>query len=492
MSFRPPFQEPTTEQLLATLGLDKASLPFSDEAEKGVISSILQYPDDRIPEAKGLIPVAAFYHVATRTVFEAAVAMYDQSIPLDIGTLTHRLREMKNLDKVGGPAAVSEMFTYTAVSGLWGYFVAILLDKHHLRRQIHADAQNILAAMAHDRTGGGIPASTLLDAAEARIRSVRDGTQGGEFRPLSEDLLDVADDIEEQIRKHELLQLSGEVALPGISTGLAAIDERTGGYCSGHVHLVQASTNDGKTTWAIQQGLELALGPSKTPFVHYLTEGSKADFLKKLVAHVTRIDLSKILRGNLDQGERRRITAAMVELSASCFILRHKPGMTKREILADMRVLHRKHAKVQKSKNEPGIVFCFDYLQRIKGRERGQEKHEHIADTSAAITDLTGTLGKTGPGACSIVLSQLASGDGKTAGNKDVGSDMALEMTISCPPMIDEKTGRPMTKTGRDGQEIIRVMDEDRSLITFGKGRVMRRGGQPVTLAFNGAIQRFS
>lgn len=458
----------------------------------GVLSCLLQNPEDRLAEVKSLVPASHFYHIKNRLVYEILLEMWELPTGIDIALLTHSMRSRGILEKVGGAAAISELYTFTPVQAHWPFYLKVLTDKAYLRKLIHADAKNIVSAFHHGREHIDEDVDVVLEEAEARIRSVRDGTQGGEFRPLSEDLLDLADDIEEQIRKHDLLQLSGEVALPGISTGMPLIDERTGGYCSGHVWLVQASTNDGKTTWAIQQGLELTLGPSKTPFVHYLTEGSKADFLKKLVAHVTRIELGKILHGNLTNAEQVQITQAMAKLSASGFILRHKPGMTKREILADMRVLHRKHAKVQQSKNEPGIVFCFDYLQRIKGRERGQEKHEHIADTSAAITDLTGNLGKNAPGSCSIILSQLAAGDGKTAGSKDVGCDVDLEMTISCPPMIDEKTGRPMTKQGRNGEEIIRVKDEDKRMVTFGKGRVMKRGGQPVTLAFNGALQRFS
>ena len=46
----------SAEELLASLN---RPLPFSDEAEKGVISCLLQDPVERIPETKASMPAEA-------------------------------------------------------------------------------------------------------------------------------------------------------------------------------------------------------------------------------------------------------------------------------------------------------------------------------------------------------------------------------------------------------------------------------------------------
>ncbi len=485
MSFQSPFHtEPTTEQLLATLGLDKASLPFSDEAERGIISCLLQNPDDRIPEVRSLVPPAAFYHIATRTIYNALVAMYDQQIPLDIALITHRLREMKLLETCGGAAFVSELYMFTPVEAHYGFYLSILMDKHHLRKQVRVCAQSMLAAMAHDRTGTGIPVSTILEESERSMRAVRDGTSAGEFKSTAEWMDELIDDIDSHVERRNQLMLQNETVIAGVSTGLPLIDERTNGYCQGHYWLVQARRSDGKTSWARQQGLALAMAPNPTPTVFYLTEGSAKDFWKCCLAHLTRIDINRILTGELTGDELAALAAAMNRIKAAPFFLRHKPGITKRELLTDMRMMHRKHGLAGSTLTQ--MLFIVDYLQRIKGRDKFQEDHEHVKSVSAEVTDLNGQLKST-----AIMLAQLAD-DGKTGGSKAVPDDADVVMTISCPPKIDPASGKPMQRNDRFGNVVVTERDEEQRVLVFGKNRQGKRGGQPVTLAFNGAIQRFS
>src|SRR5688572_21950258 len=59
--------EPSAEELLASIN---RALPFSDEAEKGVLSCLLQDPNERLSECRVNLPIAAFYHEANRTIYE--------------------------------------------------------------------------------------------------------------------------------------------------------------------------------------------------------------------------------------------------------------------------------------------------------------------------------------------------------------------------------------------------------------------------------------
>ena len=476
-------REPTTEELLATLGLQKVSLPFSEEAEKGVISCLLQDPDDRIPEIKSLVPAAAFYHVKYRTVYKALLEMWEAGVPIGIGTLVMRLRDQGSLDKIGGPSELSEMWTFIAVQQHYPFYLRALQDKHNLRKLLRADAQNMMDAINHGRQHIDETPEALLNTAEERVRSVRDGTHAGEFKTTADWMTELADDIDAQVTRNREMVLEGEVAIAGVSTGMSALDERTNGFCQGHVWLVQASHSDGKTAFAIQCELSLAMSGEGIPCVHYLMEGSAKDFWKRCLSHLTRIDLNRILSGDLTAEEIDLLGMTMNHLRTAPFHLRHKPGMTKREILTDMRLMHRKHAKISDTK--PHMLFSVDYLQRVKGRDKFQEEHEHIKTTSAEITDLTGTLKS-----CTLLLAQLAE-DGKTAGSKAVSCDTDVTLTISCPPAVDEH-GKPYTKQGKYGDVVITKKDESKRVLTFGKNRVGKRGGLPITTEFRGEIQRFS
>ena len=58
-----------------------ARLPFSDEAEKGVLSSVLQDPNERLSESRVMLPTAAFYHEANRTIYESCWSFTIKTCP---------------------------------------------------------------------------------------------------------------------------------------------------------------------------------------------------------------------------------------------------------------------------------------------------------------------------------------------------------------------------------------------------------------------------
>lgn len=475
-----PYLKVSTEDLMT--GLNQ-SLPYSAEAEKGVLSCILQDPMDRLPEVSSLIPAHAFYHVAHRLIYQLLLEFYERLIPLDIATLIHALREKGNLDKVGGAAAISELYTFIAVEAHYPFYLKILTDKMRLRMFIRACAVNIHHAYNHGKEHIDEDIDSTIDDGEVRVRAVRNGSGSVEFKTTADWMTVMADDIDAQVTRNKEMTLQGEVAIAGVSTGIPALDERTNGFCQGHLWLVQAAHSDGKTAFAIQEEMELAHSADPVPCVHYLMEGSPKDFWKRCLSHRTRIDLNRILSGDLSAEEIDLLSGTMKLLQQAPFHLRHKPGMTKREILADMRLMHRKYAKTGTS--GPEMLFTIDYLQRVKGRDKFQEEHEHIKATSAEITDLTGTLKS-----CTILLAQLAE-DGKTAGSKSVACDADVTLTISCPPAFDEHN-QPCVKKNRFGDTIVTRKDETRRVLTFGKNRVGKRGGQPITVQFKGEIQRFS
>jgi hypothetical protein len=91
--------EPTAEELLANIN---RALPFSDEAEKGVLSSLLQDPNERLGESRITLAAAAFYHEANRTIYEKLLEFHDKNLPIDPVMVTNVLRDQNLLDRVGG------------------------------------------------------------------------------------------------------------------------------------------------------------------------------------------------------------------------------------------------------------------------------------------------------------------------------------------------------------------------------------------------------
>ena len=63
------------------------AMPFSDEAEKGVLSCFLQSPNELLNDAQVSIPVESFYHPANRMLYEVLLEFNNKSLPVDLVTL---------------------------------------------------------------------------------------------------------------------------------------------------------------------------------------------------------------------------------------------------------------------------------------------------------------------------------------------------------------------------------------------------------------------
>src|SRR5580658_5303399 len=84
--------------------------PHNLEAEQSVLGAILL--SDRSLYALVIeegLRSEDFYRERHALVYEAMLALYNESEPVDVLTVTDRLRQLGKLDAVGGPATVDEL-----------------------------------------------------------------------------------------------------------------------------------------------------------------------------------------------------------------------------------------------------------------------------------------------------------------------------------------------------------------------------------------------
>ena len=467
---KPHQKGPTTEEMLANIN---RSLPYSDEAERGVLSGILHNFDGRIHDCRSQFAIEAFYHGANQIVFAELCDFADRSIPMDIATLTHSLREKKLLDKVGGPGAISELFTFLPASSHFDFYRKVLMDKYLLRGLIHASTTNIHSAYEHGSDYIDEDIQSCLDEAEERVRAVRDRSHGGKFKSIADWVADTEEKITAQIQKARTLTLSndGGGAIPGASTGIAALDDATNGLCDGHTWIIAGGYGDGKTGLAAQILAHTAANGESSCF--YLTESNGEDWITRLAAARSRVDLKRILRGELSDGEARLVGDALQEISRWPLELRHLPGLTDVALLADMRYMMRRK-KVKR--------FAIDYLQNVEttAKRKDQTDADALRIFMKRIVDLTAQSQVT-----TIVLSQLSE-DRKLAGAKAIAAGAEIVCTMQAPLLPGEKVQMIA------GERVDGKRDFAKREIKFTKARMSDSRGMKLTFNFNGGTQTFS
>jgi len=109
-------------------------LPQSADAEKGIIGSFLLAPREvgALCVRKGIYP--GHFHIPTyRLVFDFLLEMHHEHEPIDIITLTQRLKDAGQLEAAGGPGEISELFTFLPTAANVETYIETLEEKYVLR-----------------------------------------------------------------------------------------------------------------------------------------------------------------------------------------------------------------------------------------------------------------------------------------------------------------------------------------------------------------------
>jgi replicative DNA helicase len=435
-------EEPTTEELLANIN---RSLPFSDDAEKGVLSGILQDPNERLSECRVEIPVEAFYHAANRIIYETLQSFFDRNIPLDVTTLTHALREKQVIDKIGGPGAVSDLYSFIPIRAHYEFYKKVLIDKHLLRQMIHACSLNIHYAYEHGREHIDEDVDGEIDKAEQRILAVRENAKSADgIKPIRDHVMDAIDEIE------YMLNHPGE--LRGLSTGFGKLDNLCAGLQGSEMFVIAARPSMGKTSLVMNIVEHISMDLNH-PVAVFSLEMSAAMLVKRLLVARARISMSDLMKGLRSRSDQEKLSHATKDLQRSQIFIDETPGLDIMELRAKCRRLHKQH----------GIKFvAIDYLQLLTSSSRRAKDNRQIeiAEISAGIKGIAKELNIP-----IIVLAQLNRSVESRKGQRPMLSDLRESGSIE----QDADMVGLLTRTNYAGSKQVEEDDDDRK--GKGKGR---------------------
>lgn len=146
-------------------------MPHSDDAEKGVLGSMLQSPLKAIPEAARGCQGWFFYSPANRTIFESLCDHHDSGAAVDLITFTQFLRSRALLDSVGGPAYVTQLFTFVPSAVNIGQYISIVREKAMLREMISVGSGLVRAA--HGTVEGADEVANIAEEFGRKIERVK-------------------------------------------------------------------------------------------------------------------------------------------------------------------------------------------------------------------------------------------------------------------------------------------------------------------------------
>ena len=337
-------------------------VPESMQAEQAVIGSMLIDPRC-IPDVLKDARAEHFYHKVNRDIFETIFSMFNYGQTIDPITVMEQMKERGVYQDESTRQYLEELITMTPTSANVTQYVSIIRDKS-LQRDLGKVAGNI-TQMVNEGLGS---ADDMLESAERNIYALRrDRTIGG-LKPISEVVRAVYDNLNRIAQEGE--------RLPGIPTGLTDLDNRILGLNKGELVLIASRPGMGKTSIAMNIVMNAAKTTGKAVAVFSL-EMSREQLVSRLLSGEARIDNQKLLKGNLNAEEWRRIVTAASTVSATNILIDDNPTLS----VADMNAQCRRVSNL-------GLVVV-DYLQLMQsagGKQNSSDNRQQIvADMSRML-----------------------------------------------------------------------------------------------------------
>ena len=376
--------------------LTRQAMPHSIDAEQAVLGSML-IDAACVKDVMDKLQPEDFYLRQNREIFETIYTMFSYSRPIDGLTVAEAMQKNGVYDPQTTRSYLAQLMEVTPTSANALEYAAIVRDKA-LLRSIAAAAGEITAMV---QEGAG-EARTTLEAAEQKIYAIRRGRSAQDMVHIGQVLTGVLDHLNDLS--------SGQVGLPGLSTGLSAIDSKIHGLNKSDLILVAARPGMGKTSLALNFALNVGKASGKTVAVFSL-EMSREQLTTRLLSAEAFVSNQKLITGNLSETDWGRIAQAAGALNQTDIRIDDNPLLT----VADM------NAKCRRLDNL-GLVII-DYLQLMtsaggKGYA-GENRQQAVSDISRMLKIMAKELEV--PVVC---LSQLSRANEKREDKRPVLSDL--------------------------------------------------------------------
>lgn len=404
-------------------------LPPNDlSAEQAVIGCILlagdriqgfPTPEELIDDCQATLKTdaGAFYDLKCRTLFNTLSEMRDEREPIDVLTLTHRLRAKNQLDACGGLALITTLpDSVPCVSNL-PYYLKLIAEKYQSRQVLSVCAEAVQDSYTQ-------PPAEVINDVETKISNLEVTTKATIFDGKEAALI-AADDLERRF------QLQG--ARSGLTTGFSGFDRLTDGLQFGDQTIIASRPSVGKSAMAMNCVERICLTDNiATLFV--TLEMSPAALCKRLLASSRRITMNDIRAGRFTEGNFRSFTGFNIALRKSGFyIINAVGGIDIGSLCAQVRRMVRKL----------GIKFVIiDYLQKVRPSLRQEKRTYEVGEVSTSIRALAVETG-----AAFLTLAQLNRESDKDKGRLPRLADLAdsgqIERDADCVALLHRSRENP-------------------------------------------------
>ncbi len=342
--------------------------PHSVEAEQAVLGGVFIKPDALNPLVGSLWP-DDFYLPAHRDIYNAFLELSAAPAPIDLATVTARLKDHAKLENAGGAAYLAELMNAAISTANVEYFANMVRDKS-LARSLITSCSDIIGR-CFDTT---IPVAELLDESEQAVFAIANRTAGKAVCSAEELVTSVFNDLVRRMDRNDMIT--------GVPTRYADLDMKTAGLQPSDLIIIAARPSMGKTAFALNLAMRAAVW-SNVPVAIYSLEMSMEQLMQRMLCVWGKVNLANLRKNFLTDGDWQNLHDAADKLSRAPIFIDDTPALTPLELRARTRRLQAEHGI--------GMVVV-DYLQLMRSSRRVDSRELEISEISRSLKALAKEL----------------------------------------------------------------------------------------------------
>lgn len=359
--------------------------PQNIEAEMSALGSLM-LDKDAIYGVADALSAKDFYKPLHKEIYEAMLDLYTNREPIDVLSVTNRLRERNTLTDVGGSTYVTSLVNTVPTASNVTHYASIVRKKRLLRDLI--EASSYISQLGYRESE---EVDMLIDEAEQRIFGIAKDSLHQEFFPVKHALEEAWERID---RLHK-----GDGALRGVRTGFKDLDNILSGLQKSDLIILAARPSLGKTSLALNIARNIAVDEKKAVGVFSL-EMSREQLIDRLISSEASVDSWRLRTGHLraegPDNDFARIRDAMGILASTPLFIDDTSSPTTLELRAKARRLQAEH--------DVGLIII-DYLQLIRGHGSSDNRVQEVSEISRNLKAMAKELNVP-----VLALSQLSRG----------------------------------------------------------------------------------
>jgi len=344
--------------------------PQSLDSEKAVLGSIMLRPG-LFTELADTMKADSFYAEKHRVIYQAMLDLATKGEPIDMVSLSHKLKEKKSLERSGGNTYLAELAGTVPASSNAKYYADIVQKKYLLRSLI--DAADFVSQIAFNE--GDEDIDEVLDQAEKKIFSVVSTPKNQKFIPIKDTLVEAMERLE---KLHETKGL-----LRGVSTGFKDLDTLLAGFQNQDLIILAARPSMGKTTLALDIARMAAI-KNNVPVGIFSLEMSSQQLVDRMLAAEAKVNAWNLRTGNLSSdNEFTKIRDSLDRLSKAPIFIDDQSANS----------IMRMRSVARKLKAEHGLgLIVVDYLQLMTTSKNYDSMVNQVTEISRSLKSLAKEL----------------------------------------------------------------------------------------------------